>query len=796
MEKFRYCCVRLLPISIDQSLSDYEFLCKVVQYLNEVIDELNKMGATVEGLTEAFNTLKEYVDNFFNNLNVQEEVNNKINQMVTDGTFDTIFSKLFKNNFDSINEKFNQVNADIVATNARLDSLTITDDQIYNQSLVDETGFIFASLPERFESRHNGVVEVTRLAKPVTGSSRFVTDRMKIGSVPLAIKGNFLKQVTVYDTQEATTGTIYRAFTTFVIILKGNEGKWFDVETTPQNSVNIVFGEIEKKHNRVFGNIFNFNPTGNSTWAASSLISAGRAITVPVKVSTFKELTVSYDAAAFIMDAYNPTVTDPPTTTLLGASGYNRITKDMLPPDQDYVVFCITPVNATQLPNSQGFDEPLRGIGYYMFDKYSIECDYESLPYGFSVTIENNIQTLKDHGGKLLPGTHPNETTTCHYSNDFNGALYSGSTHSGSLFFHITPAMYYTALLNPFSCAYGNVKEADMGYLHYGLVCSKLTTLLCGIRIPYTTMDYVYNKNLVHGTVKPLNLLGNIFELPRYTIMTQRYQQSGHCVMLEDEYAIDRTNFLKVIENVQPATRESVFPLDNGFGNYLAHTNPLDFYVGAYDYYTEIDYSKCNDISKMNDWVNRPYIDSQLIMCNRGYGGLYVNVSNRYGKKLISVKNTVTNFTMSVNSGAGVNIVVANLTEFPTYDKTFANGYVLYDITDIVNGMGFGRYVITVDGQVEVFYYKDVSQTTVSIDKTPDTWTINVNDKSKLVYYTAAYRFPNDLLNSLIYMPTDNVIPVNVETAEGTAVLIDVNAVFWDEETQCTWWNDGKYLGV
>ena len=91
---FRRCVLQNFPF-IEQdfdALTDYALLCKVVEYLNKVITATNENSAQVEALTIAFNNLKSYVDHYFDNLDVQEEINNKLDQMVADGSFQTILN--------------------------------------------------------------------------------------------------------------------------------------------------------------------------------------------------------------------------------------------------------------------------------------------------------------------------------------------------------------------------------------------------------------------------------------------------------------------------------------------------------------------------------------------------------------------------------------------------------------------------------------------------------------------------------------------------------------------------------
>lgn len=91
---FEYWVQRTLPQVYDDSMSFYELLNKVVHFLNEVIESQNEVTEEVENLL-----------NWFNNLDVQEEVNSKLDGMVLDGTLDTIINQ---NIFNDINSRLLQ----------------------------------------------------------------------------------------------------------------------------------------------------------------------------------------------------------------------------------------------------------------------------------------------------------------------------------------------------------------------------------------------------------------------------------------------------------------------------------------------------------------------------------------------------------------------------------------------------------------------------------------------------------------------------------------------------------------
>lgn len=91
----RFCCsIGAIPSSYLVSLSYEEQLLWLCNYLQEtVIPTVNNNGEAVTELQELYVTLKNYVDNYFTNLNIQNEINNKLDEMATDGTLDKIINQ-------------------------------------------------------------------------------------------------------------------------------------------------------------------------------------------------------------------------------------------------------------------------------------------------------------------------------------------------------------------------------------------------------------------------------------------------------------------------------------------------------------------------------------------------------------------------------------------------------------------------------------------------------------------------------------------------------------------------------
>lgn len=64
LKSFRMWCQKVLPLVYDDSLSYYEVLCKVVTYLNNVIEGTNAVIDDVEGLRNDLATVQNWINNF------------------------------------------------------------------------------------------------------------------------------------------------------------------------------------------------------------------------------------------------------------------------------------------------------------------------------------------------------------------------------------------------------------------------------------------------------------------------------------------------------------------------------------------------------------------------------------------------------------------------------------------------------------------------------------------------------------------------------------------------------------
>lgn len=98
-------CSATIPAAFDDSLTYYEALCSLWKWLQTNLVEVVNNNATVtQEYIALVDELKEFVDNYFENLDVQEEINNKLDEMVESGEFASIIGEYINDGF--LNDNF------------------------------------------------------------------------------------------------------------------------------------------------------------------------------------------------------------------------------------------------------------------------------------------------------------------------------------------------------------------------------------------------------------------------------------------------------------------------------------------------------------------------------------------------------------------------------------------------------------------------------------------------------------------------------------------------------------------
>lgn len=108
---FKWFCMQNFPFIEEDfdAITEYQLLCKIVEYLNKNIDKTNELGVKVEEL-----------NNWFINLDVQDEIDNKLNEMAEDGTLAEIINEQI---FSELNDRIDNLENEIDANTERIENL-------------------------------------------------------------------------------------------------------------------------------------------------------------------------------------------------------------------------------------------------------------------------------------------------------------------------------------------------------------------------------------------------------------------------------------------------------------------------------------------------------------------------------------------------------------------------------------------------------------------------------------------------------------------------------------------------
>lgn len=120
----RFCCtIGNLPSSYMASLTYEEQLMWFCDYLqNTVIPAVNNNAECVKELQELYVKLKDYVDNYFKNLDVQKEINNKLDEMVLSGELENIIAPYIDKYTSDINKIIDNMNSTITTNNDNINN--------------------------------------------------------------------------------------------------------------------------------------------------------------------------------------------------------------------------------------------------------------------------------------------------------------------------------------------------------------------------------------------------------------------------------------------------------------------------------------------------------------------------------------------------------------------------------------------------------------------------------------------------------------------------------------------------
>ena len=254
------------------ALTSYQLWCKVVEYLNKTIDNMNLTGEQMENVTNAFIELKNYVDNYFNNLDVQDEINNKLDEMVEDGTLSNLIEKYINPYIEKQNDQITKQN----------DQITKQNEQITNQNNIINT---LTSRMDSFTTLPNG---------STTGDAELIDGRIgrtgniynNIGdSIRNQTQNNF-DELENYATRNLTNNRFNKNDILKYYALVDNGNVTANAKYFTSNYIDV---------SDLIGNTLYFNRTGNKAFynenkefISFSLYNQGSSIQVPLNAKYFR----------------------------------------------------------------------------------------------------------------------------------------------------------------------------------------------------------------------------------------------------------------------------------------------------------------------------------------------------------------------------------------------------------------------------------------------------------------------------------------------------------------------------
>ena len=132
------------------ALTDYQLICKVVEYLNQVIATVNETTGQVELLTNTVNQFVDYINHYFDNLDVQNEINNKLDEMYANGQLDLLFSKYVNDYVELTNEKLDALDNKVDALN------DLSPTVVSSTSAMTDTDKIYLNTGDGYWYYYNG----------------------------------------------------------------------------------------------------------------------------------------------------------------------------------------------------------------------------------------------------------------------------------------------------------------------------------------------------------------------------------------------------------------------------------------------------------------------------------------------------------------------------------------------------------------------------------------------------------------------------------------------------------------
>lgn len=275
LEPFKFWCQKVLPNVYDDSLSYYEYLCKLNEYLNEVIEQINTLTDNMTdyeaSLTAVWEQTKQWIDNYFENLNVQNEINNKLDEMARTGELSEILRPIVNEEISPyvtssvtqwLNENVSPVGSAVIVdsslsiSGAAADAKVTGDkfDDVINGITYKEewyNSYINSVLSEEGKATYSGFWEQgdIRTGTPTDSTlfcrttNYFIPNQGVLLNVNAIATTDYRVYVVVFNND--STVSVYELGINDIFVASGKPCK-FAISKRPQSTINVGdFSEVE-----------------------------------------------------------------------------------------------------------------------------------------------------------------------------------------------------------------------------------------------------------------------------------------------------------------------------------------------------------------------------------------------------------------------------------------------------------------------------------------------------------------------------------------------------------------------
>lgn len=248
---------KTLPLAFDESMSYYECICALLEYLNEtIVPDINNVNDGLSELQEFYLQLQEYVNTYFDNLDLQAEVNTKLDEMAEDGTLTHLIKtyvdpiqESFENNMNAeLNAYKTSVNSSLTTMNTKINNITSgTPIPVSDISQMVDTSRIYLLTSDGYWYYYNGS-EWTQ--GEVYQSTGIQASSVTYNSLETTLKSS-LEPISLDDTEYeyhlgyiGTDGTIYSSYS-------GTQSKFYIEVELSGNEIFSYRGHIEPSYYQV-----------------------------------------------------------------------------------------------------------------------------------------------------------------------------------------------------------------------------------------------------------------------------------------------------------------------------------------------------------------------------------------------------------------------------------------------------------------------------------------------------------------------------------------------------------------